>query len=293
MKNLLFVFIGVLLLTASKPAHQTTDNLIIFDIARAVSEQKIELTVTGNDESPHYYQPILVNLKNLTNEEVVINIKNGQLFKSTDPEIQDIIVTQEEMIVLKGFDHISKPIFGMCVQQYYSAPGFTQEYRLDKIATENLASIANQIQEQEAFSIAGQNSVWAVTDNNELDAIDSYNPEDSNELRAYVANLLNIPDTVIVRNQTTTLDSGPRIIKRTAGGNFKYRFSKTSAVTIGMFNEQNIVVKELYNNPETPAGEHKLAYEFDTMVFPDDTYYIRLIIDGQIKINFKMKSRRS
>jgi hypothetical protein len=165
MKNLLFVFIGVLLLTAGKPAHQTKDSPI--DIARAVSEQKIELTVTGNDESPLYYQPILVNLKNLTNEEVVINIKNGQLFKSTDPEIQDIIVTQEEMIVLKGFDHISKPIFGMCVQQYYSAPGFTQEYRLDKIATENLASIANQIQEQEAFSIAGQNFI--LTHNKPLD----------------------------------------------------------------------------------------------------------------------------
>ena len=291
MKNLLFVFVGVLLLTASKPADQAKD--ISIDIATAVSEQKIALTVTGNDESPHYYQPLIVKLKNLTSEEVVINIKNGQLFKSNDPEVQDIIVTQEEMIVLKGYDHISQPIFGMCVQQFNSAPVGTKEYKLDSIATENLASIANQIQEQKAFSIAGQNSVWAVTDNNGLDAIDSYNPEDSDELRSYVADLLNISDTIIVRSRTVMLDPEPRQIKRTAGGNFKYKFSKTSAVTIGMFNDQNIVVKELYNNPETPAGEHKLDFEFDTMVFPDATYYIRLIIDGQIKINFKMKSRRS
>ncbi|MFT4849788.1 MAG: hypothetical protein ACI83B_002336 [Sediminicola sp.] len=291
MKKLLFVFVGVLLLTASKPIDQTKD--ISIDIATAVGEQKIELTVTGNDESPHYYQPLIVKLKNLTSDEVVINIKNGQLFKSTDPEIQDIIVTQEEMIVLKGFDQISKPIFGMCVQQFNSAPGFAQKYKLDKIAIDNLASIANQIQEKKAFSIAGQNSVWAVTDNNELYAIESYNPEDSNELRAYVADLLNIPDTVIVRRQSVVLDTGPNRIRRTVGGNFKYYFSKTSAVTIGMFNEQNIVVKELYNNAETPAGEHELAYEFDTIIFPEDTYYIRLIIDGQIKINFKMKPRRS
>jgi hypothetical protein len=291
MKNLLLIFVGILILTASKPIHQTEDNPL--DIANAVSEQKIELTITGNDESPHYYQPILVNLKNLTSEELVIKIKNGQLFKSTDPEIQDIIVTQEEMIVLKGFDHISQPIFGMCVQQFNSAPGFAQKYKLDKIATNNLASIANQIQEKKAFSIAGQNSVWAVTDNNELDAIDSYIPEDSSELRAYVADLLNIPDTVIVRRQSVVLDTRPKRTKRSVEGNFKYSFSQTSAVTIGMFNEQNIVVKELYNNPETPAGEHKLAYEFDTMVFQENTYYIRLIIDGQIKINFKMEPRRS
>ena len=291
MKNLLFVFVGVLLLTASKPAHQTKDNSI--DIARAVNEQRIELTVTGNDESPHYYQPLLVKLKNLTSEEIIINIKNGQLFKSTDPEIQDIIVTQEEMIVLKGLEQISQPIFGMCVQQFNSAPDFTKEYTLDSIATENLASIVNQIQEKKAFSIAGQNSVWAVTDNSGLDAIDSYIPEDSDELRSYVANLLNIPDTVIVRRQMVAADTGPKLTKRSVEGNFEYSFSKTSAVTIGMFNDQNIVVKELYNNPETPAGEHKLAYEFDTMVFQENTYYIRLIIDGQIKINFKMKPRRS
>jgi hypothetical protein len=291
MKNLLFVFVGVLLLTASKPADQTKD--IPIDIATAVSEQKIELTVTGNDESPHYYQPLIVKLKNLTSDEVVINIKNGQLFKSIDPEVQDIIVTQEEMIVLKAYEHISQPIFGMCVQQFNSAPAATKEYKLNSIATENLASIANQIQEQKAFSIAGQNSVWAITDNNSLDAIDSYNPEDSNELRTYVANLLHIPDTIFVRRQFVALDTVPKPIKRSVEGNFKYRFSKTSAVTIGMFNDQNIVVKELYNNPETPPGEHKLAYEFDTMVFPEDTYYVRLIIDGQIKINFKMKPRRS
>lgn len=290
MKNFLFVFVGVLLLTASKPVDQAKDPSI--DIATAVSEQKIELSVTGNDESPHYYQPLIVNLKNLTRDEVVINIKNGQLFKSTDPEVQDIIVTQEEMIVLKGYDHISQPIFGMCVQQFNSAPSGIKEYKLDSIATENLASIANQIEKQKAFSIAGQNSVWAVTDNNSLDAIDSYNPEDSNELRTYVANLLNIPDTIVVRRRLAALDTRPKPIKRSVEGNFKYSFSKTSAVTIGMFNDQNIVVKELYNNPETPPGEHKLTYEFDTMVFPEDTYYVRLIIDGQIKINFEMKSRR-
>ena len=57
--------------------------------------------------------------------------------------------------------------------------------------------------------------------------------------------------------------------------------------------KQGFRLNLLYNNPETPPGEHKLAYEFDTMVFQEDTYYVRLIIDGQIKINFKMNPRRS
>ena len=92
MKNLLFIFVGVLLLTAGKPVHQSKEKYI--DIAKAVSEKKIDLTIAGNDESPNYYQPILAHLKNLSSEEIIINIKNGQLFimnlKSKFDNFQDV-----------------------------------------------------------------------------------------------------------------------------------------------------------------------------------------------------------
>ncbi len=293
MKNTFFLLLAFVTLTASKPLLPVIENPTTFDIATALSEDKIELTLLGNDESPHYYQPIVATIKNTTNQKLIIHIKNGQIFKSTDPEIQDIIVTQEEFITLDAHQSNTKPIFGMCVQQYNSAPYMEQTYSLGEVATGNLATLAGKIQEKQAFSIAAQNSVWAVTDGNDLTAIDGFIAEESDELRVYVADLLNVPDPVIIQGETVTVSRESKVIQRSVGGNFKYNFSKTSAVTIGMFNSQNIVVKELYNNPETPAGEHKLSYEFDTLVYPEDTYYIRLIIDGQIKINFKMNPRRS
>jgi len=288
MKNALLLFAFIIVLTSSTAVPEP----LTFDLATALNEQKVSLVVKGNNESPHYYQPLIIDIKNLTHQDLIINIKNGQLFASNNPEIQDIITTQQEFITLKANKAIHQPLYGMCVQQFNQAPDIDQEYSMGELASGNLATLAGKIQEQKAFSIAGQHSVWAVTDDNDLEDIESYIPEDADELRAYVADLLDTPNPVIVRGETVSLDTGPKLIKRTVGGNFKYKFSKTSAVTIGMFNDQNIVVKELYNNPETAAGEHKLSYEFDTMVFPEDTYFIRLIIDGQIKINFKMKPRR-
>lgn len=293
MKNAFFLLLSFVVLTASTTINESNNPAITYDLATALSAKKIALQVSGSEDSPHYYQPLVVNLKNLTQAPLVIQIKNGQLFKSNDPEIQDIIVTQEELIALEANESKSLPIFGMCVQQQNAGPGTDQKYTLDALATGELATLAKRIQDQKAFSIAAQQSIWAITDGIPLAEIDSYNADDANELRDYVADLLNVPDTVVVRGETITLDSGQKTIKRSVEGNFKYKFSKTSNVVIGMFNEQNIVVKELYSNPETPAGEHELSYEFDTMVFPDETYYVRLIVDGQIKINFKMKARRS
>ena len=65
---------------------------------------------------------------------------------------------------------------------------------------------------------------------------------------------------------------------------------KTSAVTIGLFNEDNIIVRELLNKPQTPRGEHKLNFEFDMAAYTDPVYFVRLIIDGEIKLSFKLEA---
>ncbi len=157
------------------------------------------------------------------------------------------------------------------------------------IVENNLSLLTKEIERLEAYDVAGQNAVWNITDNGTLYDIAGYDVDAGAPLRTYVANLLNIPD-----DEIPVFDE-PQELKRvrTAGGNFRYKFSRTSAVTIGMFNSQDIIVKELYQNPETPPGEHRLSYEFDVEEFTDDVYYIRLIINGQIKINFEMKTRRS
>jgi hypothetical protein len=287
MKNILVFLAFIAVLTSSKPSN----NPETYDLASAVENNLIICTITGNNESTHYYQPLSIDIKNLTDKEIIITIPNGQKFKSEDN--QDIVITREEMIAVSGKESTKKPIFGMCIQKYNPAPDGNEIYTIGGLATGNLASLTTEIQKQEAFNTLGQYAIWTLTDDNTLTDIDGFDIKEASYLREYVADLLDLPLPEIVPSNFMPEDSEPTLTKRSVEGKFRYKFSKTSAVTIGMFNDKNIIVKELYNNPTTKPGEHHLSYEFDTMIYPDDVYYIRLIIDGQIKLNMEMKTRRS
>jgi hypothetical protein len=287
MKNILVFLAFIALLTSSKPSNiPETYNLIT-----AVENNLIRCTIIGNDESPHYYQPLSIDITNLTDKEIIITVPNGQKFKSENN--QDIVITREEMIAVSGKGSVKKPMFGMCIQKYNPAPDSNEIYTIGGIATGDLASLTTEIQKREAYNTLGQYSIWTLTDDNTLTDIDGFDLQEASLLREYVAALLDLPLPEIVPSNFIPEESEPTLTKRSVEGRFRYKFSKTSAVTIGMFNDKNIIVKELYNNPTTKPGEHHLSYEFDTMIYHDEIYYIRLIIDGQIKLNMEMKTRRS
>jgi hypothetical protein len=286
MKKMLLLVAAVTLCLSLTPSKTPKT----YDLQWAIENKLISCEFRGNDESPHYYQPLVVEIKNLTSKELNIKIPTGLKFKSKAEEYQDIIVTQEALIAVLKNGEAQLPLFGMCTEKYNSAPSAGELYLPDGMAVGNLNLLAAEIEQQKAFDYAGQNAIWNLTNDGILEDIAGYAFDAGAPLQSYVADLLNIPNN---NNTPAVAAIQETLVKRNAGGNFRYKFSKTSAVTIGMFNDKDIIVRELYSNPETPPGEHRLSYEFDTLQYPDDVYYIRLIINGQIKINFEMKSRQS
>jgi hypothetical protein len=253
----------------------------------------IGYTFKGNSESPHYYQPLSISLINLTDESLVIKVPVGQTFVSSSTDHQDVIVTKEEMITLSRKGSEEKVLFGMCIQQSNAAPDENETYNLGKITSGNLLELCTEIQSRKAFHSIGQNAIWALTDHNELNDINGYDKKEATHLKTFVAGLLEVPVPDYPKDDYYTENNDPSLIKRRVGGRFKYRCSKTSSVTIGMFDDQGIIVRELYSNPKAAPGERILNYEFDAEVHTDEVYYIRMIVDGQIKINFEMKPRSS
>jgi hypothetical protein len=73
-------------------------------------------------------------------------------------------------------------------------------------------------------------------------------------------------------------------------GNFEFDFPSASHVTIGMFNKDGIIVRELYNNPTHPKGAQKLHFEFDAGEYNDKFYYIKVIVDGEVFIAKKIET---
>ena len=289
MKKVFLLIVLIIGLTSSKPQ----DNVTQYDLVSAIEKGLVNYEFTGNSLSPHYFKPINIQLKNLTEKEIHVRIPLGQTFVSKERDHQDIITTKEEMIVLAPNKATKNSIFGMCIQQSVAGPNDDAVYLLGDMASGNLLNLAGEIQKRTAFNTLGQYSVWALTDATDLNSISGFDLEEATYLKTYVANLLGVPVPEYNPEDLYETESEPIRVTRTVGGKFRYKFYKTSDVTIGMFNDQDIIVRELYANAETKPGEHFLEYEFITDNYPDDVYFIRLIINGEIKINMKMKPRRT
>jgi hypothetical protein len=289
LKKIIILLVAVAFLSAK----QYNEKPASIELSAALEKGLVNITITGNDESPHYAKPLLITISNLKNETIQIRIPNGQLFTSEDPEFQDIIVNKEELITLKPGESLERSLHGMCIQQSNGAPGSSSMYRLNGLAQGNLATLTREIEKSGNFNTLGQYAIWTLTDNQHLNNISGFDIKEAERLKTFVAGLLNVPVPEYDPNDYLTNYANDGLIKRSATGRFKYTFSEKSSVTIAMFDEDNIVVRELYNNPNETPGKHELEFKFDTEVYQNKAYYVRMIVDGEIKINMKMEPRGS
>ena len=287
MKKLLVLFIAITILSGSKPVNNT------YDLKTAIDKKLVTCKFNGNLESPHYYQPLVIDITNLTNKEITIRIPNGQKFITDTTDTQDVIITQEELIALSPKKKVVKPLFSMCIQEYKSASYEGTTFKLGEIASGNLKKLTQEIEKTKSFNTIGQYSVWAITDDFPLDEIDGFDEKEGVHYQNYMAKLLNVPVPSVQPEKYKTYYETTKTLTRSVVGKFKYDIHNQSNITIGLFNEQDIIVRELYNNPKQETGEHLFNYAFDLTSYQDPRYYIRLIIDGTIKVSLKMEPRKS
>ena len=256
----------------------------------ALDEAFVSATFSGNEDSPHYYKPINLEVVNNESEVLTLIINTGQILYSENPDVQDIIITRGEEITLKPQEKKTIPLYGMCIQEFNAAPDANAVYELGEMASGNLRTLAERIRKEEAYGIAGQQAVWALTNGRPIAEINSIDIAQTSEARGLVMDLID-SDTITVAGETVRRPQGNGLIKRSMKGKFEYRLSKESKVHIALFNQDNIVLDELFFDDTVAPGSHKFDYALDHMIDPKKYYYVRLIIDGEIKINFEMKPR--
>lgn len=269
--------------------NPSTSSILEYQFLDALEKKIITTAISGNPDSPHYVQPIAITLTNNSAETIKVTIPNGQMF--TSKNVQDIIVTQEELIALAPKEIKTLPLYGMCIQQNESGSNDQEIYIPGGLASGNLAKLSKEIEQRKDFNTLGQYSIWSITDGVHLNSISGFDEAEALYLKTFTAGLLNVPVPLYDADDYLTNYHDDGLITTSATGKFKFYFSSESDVTIAMFDENDIVVRELYNNPTTPKGTHDLEFKFDVEVFRDKVYYVRLIRNGEIKINMTMKPR--
>lgn len=129
------------------------------------------------------------SVSNLLKDSLIIYIPAGWRFNSNagKNDYQDILMTHEEMLVLRPKETKKFDIKGYCCEATKSGPQKGVLYTLGKMADSSLVNLARYLNSHQVVSNAEQYSIWAISDGKETANITSNNDSIAALLRIFVA----------------------------------------------------------------------------------------------------------
>ncbi len=247
-------------------------------LQKALQEKKVKVKITTNLESTHYHTPFQISIHNLSDERLVVSIENGTTLIPDEEEFQNFIVTESQLVALSAKRKIDRNIKAMCIERNDMAPLENTNYTVSSLAKKSLVKLSNFIEKNKQFEPNAQFLMWDIASNFYKEKeIDFFSLD--NDGNIVILNV-NEKGEKIPLNLKEEIEIQKRELK--VYGSFTMNLSGTKKIHIAMFNMDNLLVKELYNNPNTPKGETKMDYVFNSLEFTDEKYQIKLVMNGKV-----------
>lgn len=255
----------------------------------ALAQKKITASAVATGHSAHYQQPVTLHVKNITASPLNVTLPTGRYFRSSDTTEQNFVSTEPVLFALAPGETKQLPVAAMCVNHHKGSPDPGDAFSIQKAAGDRLAKTAQYIYENKlSGSYLGQTVMWCVSDNESLENVFGYDGPQVAQAVKFLSALTGKPVPPAPAPDDYLRNPRARPVME-AGGSFEFRFSSPKAVHIAMFDKQNIAVRELYNNPNEPAGSHKVDFVFDPSVYNDDIYYVRFLVDNRVLMEHEMR----
>ena len=135
------------------------------------------------------------SVTNLLKDSLLILVPAGWRFNSNagKNDYQDILMTHEEILVLKPKQTKKFDIKGYCCEATKSGPQTGVPYTLGKMADSSLVLLARYLNTHQTDSNTEQYSVWAISDGKETANITANNDSIAALLRTFVATVKGEP----------------------------------------------------------------------------------------------------
>ena len=135
------------------------------------------------------------SVTNLLKDSLVVIIPAGWRFNSNagKNDYQDILITQDQLLVLKPKQTKLFDVKGYCCEATKSGPIKGVPYTLGKMADSSLVLLARYLNTHKTDSNTEQYSVWAISDGKETANITSSNDSIAALLRTFVATVKGEP----------------------------------------------------------------------------------------------------
>jgi hypothetical protein len=295
----LLPLLAFLLLACPLRAQET------IDLPTALQKGWVQASMTGNPASAHYIKPLRLALTNVFDKILVLKLEAGHYFVSEPAEYQDIVNTAGLVVSLKPQEKKEMALYGVCTEAKNRAPDAQAQYKLGAAPKLAYATYAKFVEKENLFGTSeAQHGMWCISDDKPLEEIFGHtdNGAIGEKLRAFVGKLLDKPVPKladIAQHYAVQVDGRQFTQYRTqnrkraeTSGKFYYELAKKTKVLIGMFDANNILIREIYANPADNAGKHTVVFAFDSMIYPDDVYVFKLITDDKMWIGMEMDKRK-
>lgn len=292
MKTILIVIIYTLIYLFCTNQTVSNDEEKYIKIEDAIKKNFIKTEVIG--KGGHEEECVMLKIKNISEYDTTFYIEPGRRIASEDSSVQDILIVKEKMLLLASGEEATIDAYGFCCQVHNASPVKGEKFYIGNMADESLVKLAEFLNKNDFPAGAMQGAVWVVSDNNPLSCINSYDSTDVlkiRELQKFVAKLKKIPldytwYSIQYKSDTTMLFSG---VADTLYGEIEYELWNNCKANLIMYDERGSVLFRFFVDKHHNPDKYTYPVKFSVDGWRKGNYYIRLIADGQMKIEKKFK----
>lgn len=212
-------------------------------------------------------------------DSLYITLEAGRKLNSVNNEEQDILVTKEQLVKLKGMESRTVDVYGFCCQASNHAPQKESKFSLGKMADSSLTALAQYCNKNRFSSNDIQSSVWCISDNHSVSSI----PSNNERLRKFVAQ---VKKEEIPWYQT---EFEPGVGRQTfsnktnkISGNISYTTLADANMQIQVMDRNGNLMQKFTNNKMIPQGTYDYWFELQVTNWPKGKYFIQIYSGEQL-----------
>ncbi|MES2760600.1 MAG: hypothetical protein V4677_00265 [Bacteroidota bacterium] len=247
--------------------------LLSLENAAKLNLLKFKIKGTGT----HQGKCLNMQLESSCPDSLWLTLEAGCRLDSKNESEQDILVTQEQIFVLGGFQKANAKVIGYCCQASNHTPQRNTDFTIDKPTDKNLVSLARYLNYHRTDEQTTQTAVWCVSNGRPLASI----PKINAALRAFVAGIRNeeLPWYEVEYNQSVNNVMASQQAKKVFGY-IDYKIQQSGKMKIELRDSKGRLMINISDQKDVAQGEHEFWFEMCVSHYPKGKYYLHFLSDN-------------
>ncbi|MEX2484877.1 MAG: hypothetical protein WED10_09965 [Brumimicrobium sp.] len=273
MKTAILLLSSIFLLSLNK---ESTSEVDIFE---AIEKDLINFSAKSN--GGYSAESIVVDVENLGNLKSIV-VPAGTRFLSEYDHEQDLITTEDEIIVLNRHSPTNEILSGYCVQKFNSAPSDGARFLIEREKNENIRKLVDYIESKNIDEQIKQTAIWSVSDRTNVSGIYKEGDEQIDKLRAYICSLTGQENVWYNTNPSYSVDEDRNIVQETTEvqGLINYEVKKTGKIKMLICKENGEVIRTLGGSMSVDhLGDFQFNFKVKVKGWDAGEYSVKIQID--------------